>query len=187
MGGGRRRALLALALILAAGCGSPERTPVYEDDELHQTPPPGWVERARAGAGVGGAAAKKSGPPLPALGASGKLPGEQLLVRYDRVQAGNLAWLRVSAGAAAAETRAADCLAGPAEWRRVGEPEAVDVGGQSGVRAVYLGRYEGQDFRNETVAVRRGPKVYLLTATFPAADAQAGDQVRQAVAGVTWR
>jgi hypothetical protein len=40
---------------------------------------------------------------------------------------------------------------------------------------------------NESTAVRKGEQVYLFTASFPAADAAAREQVRKAVAGAAWR
>jgi hypothetical protein len=61
------------------------------------------------------------------------------------------------------------------------------VGGRPAARLAFAGRWGGQDYLCETVAVRKGDQVYLITASFPASDATAREQVRQAVAGATWR
>lgn len=174
---------LAIALFLVVGCGTGQQ-PVFDDENLHFTPPAGWAERARSGGRTAHqTATQRPAPPLPPLGAA-----ERQLVRYDRLTATNLAWLRVSAADPPAKVKLTECLSGPTEsWRRNGEIETLEVAGEPAVLAMYLGRWDSQDYRNETVVVRRGGRVYLITASFPASDTQAQLQVRQAVAGATWK
>jgi hypothetical protein len=64
--------------------------------------------------------------------------------------------------------------------------EALEVSGLPAARVALVGRWNGQEYINETVAVRRGEEIYLITASFPASDQTAREQVRQAVAGATW-
>jgi hypothetical protein len=181
---------LALGLVALAGCGAGVPPPTYQDGEgFRITAPPGWVERARSDA-LPGATHGRRRPaiPLPPLAGPGQPTPERLLVRYDRVRAGRLAWLRVSAADLPASSPLAGCLSPPgADWRREGEVEALEVGGLPASRAAFRGAWEGQDYLCETVAVRRGGRVYLLAAAFPAADAGAREEVRQAAAGASWR
>jgi hypothetical protein len=181
----------ALALLLA-GCGpGGPRPPVYEEGPgVRFTPPPGWVERDRPNAVPGGAdrghPRGRARPDLPLPGLSAR---ERLLVRYDRLTAGALAWLRLTAAEAPAATALEACLAAHAPgpgWRREGKPEDLDVGGLPAARVAFRGRWDNQDYLCETVAVRRGGRVYCITASFPASDGAARAQVRQAVAGAVW-
>jgi hypothetical protein len=118
----------------------------------------------------------------------GGLDHERLLVRYDRLTAGRLAWLRITAADVPAATPLAACLSAPAEgWQREAEAESLEVGGLAAARVAFRGPWEGQEYLNESTAVRKGERVYLFTASFPAADAAAREQVRKAVAGAAWR
>jgi hypothetical protein len=65
--------------------------------------------------------------------------------------------------------------------------DKLEVSGLPAVRIAFAGRWNNQDYLNETVAVRHGEQVYLITASFPASDRVAREQVRQAVAGTTWQ
>jgi hypothetical protein len=113
---------------------------------------------------------------------------EQLLVRYDRLTAGRLAWLRITAADVPPTTPLTACLSAPAEgWQRQAEVETLEVGGLPAARAAFRGPWEGQEYVNESTTVRKGERVYLFTAGFPAADAAAREQVRKAVAGAAWR
>jgi hypothetical protein len=186
---------LLLVLALVGGCGPGAQPPTYEDDQgVRFVPPPGWVERARADAGLGGTAAghgRNTGQPdlpLPPLAVRGAPAPGRLLVRYDRLTPGRLAWLRVAAADMQATAAPAACLAPPGPgWRREAEVESLELGGSPAARAAFRGRWENQEYLNETVAVARPGRVYLLSASFPAADAAAREQVRQAVAGAVWR
>jgi hypothetical protein len=180
-------------VLLVAGCshGSP---PYFEDGRgLHIAPPPGWVERERVGAApvVSGRVHTKGGSnlPLPALGPVGGA-AERLLVRYDRVTAGRLAWMRVTFAEAPPTVPLEECAAahspGP-EWGPEGQPENLQMTGQAAARAAFKGRWAGQDYLCETVAVRTAAGVYCFTASYPAADESAGGDVQQALAGVTWK
>jgi hypothetical protein len=183
-----RRAGLALVLVGLVGCGPRGKPLVYQDDRgFRLTAPPGWVERARAdavpaGAQAGSRVRREQVLPLPPLGE------ERLLVRYDRLTAGHLAWLRVGVADVPSSVPLAACLSAPAEgWRADADVEDLEMGGLPAARAAFLGRWEGQEYRNESVAVRKGEQVYRITASFPAADDTAREQVRQAAAGAEWK
>lgn len=176
-----RMAAMFLLLLPACRAGKP---PDYTDETgVRFTPPPGWVERDRPAV----SAANRPGhaepdQPLPRFDAAHH---ERLLVRYDRLTAGQLAWMRLSIADVPTATTLEQYLsrrAPRADWRREGEVEALEVSGKPAARAAWKGRWRNQDYLCETVAVRRGEAIYLFTASFPAADTTAREQVRQAAA-----
>jgi hypothetical protein len=180
---------LAVGLLGALGCGQGAQTPAYDDGRgFSFTPPPGWVERVRDSAAASPRSRQGHALPLPPLDGPGQPARTRLLARYDRVTAGRLAWLRLAAADAPASTPLSAFLRPPGDgWRREGAEEQVEVSGQPAARASFLSRWEGQEYRCETTAVRRAGRVYAITASFPAGDSEAREQVRAAVAGVVWR
>jgi hypothetical protein len=185
---GEQWAVLALLLAALLGCGPRPRPPVYEDEQgFHFTPPPGWSERARPAASSAATATRRGGAELPAppLG-----PGERLLVRYDLPRAGRSAWIWVTTAQRPATTSLEALVAERAprsDWRREGGVENLTVGGRPAARLAFAGRWGGQDYLCETVAVRREGQVYFITASFPAGEAAAREQVRRAVGEASWR
>jgi hypothetical protein len=179
--------LMVVAALLVAGCSQP-RQPVYQDRHgFRFTPPSGWVERAREDLLPTRASRRQADIPLPPLGGTGRAP-ERLLVRYDRLS-GEHAWLRVSVADVPSSTPLPACLTRPIsgkDWKSQTREESLEVGGLPAARAAFLGRWNGHEYINETVAVRQGEQVYLITASFPASDSEAREQVRQAVACATW-
>ena len=185
----RRWVGLAALFALLSGCGSP-RPPAYQDAHGFQfTPPPGWVERARDGALPQKAGHRPSEPPLPRLGGSGGAGSERVLVRYDRLTAGYLAWVRVTVAdlpsSQSLQTVLSSYAPGPG-WKRDGEVESLEVSRHPAARVAFAGAWGKQDYLCETVAVRSGERVYFVSASFPAADISAREQVRQAVGSATW-
>jgi len=168
---------------------NPPKEPVYEDGQgFRFVPPPGWVERARGDAMPAGASHKQQNLPLPPLGLPGQQP-ERLLVRYDRISTGHHAWLRVSVADVPSRTTLKACLSTrlPGRgWKRESE-QSLEVSGLPAARNAFVGRWYDQDFLCETVAVRKGEKVYLFSAAFPASDDAAREQVRQAVLRASWQ
>jgi hypothetical protein len=59
--------------------------------------------------------------------------------------------------------------------------------GLPAARIAFRGRWYDQDYLCETVAVRRGEKVYLFSAAFPVSDDTGREQVRQAVLRASWQ
>ena len=177
---------LAFGLALLAGCSGGGGPPAFEDEVgFHFTPPPGWVERARPAAAGGKTTPPRRGgkQPLPPVGAH----GERLLVRYDRLTAGRLAWLRITAADVPERVRPQDLLAPPgSDWQRRGKVEEVSIGDRLALRAAWRGRWQGQDYLNETMAMRGRGRVYLVAASFPASDTSAREEVRRAVAEAVW-
>jgi hypothetical protein len=179
-----RRAGLLAAVALLAGCGAPPPAGYEDRHGFTITPPAGWLERARDDALPAQFARKRPHIPLPPLETSGRAGAERMLVRYDRVTSGNMAWLRVTVAEPPAATSLKTLAAktpGPG-WKRQGDAEDVEVSGLPAVRVVFVGRWEGQEYCCETVTCRKDARVYFLTGSFPAADTAARDQVRQAIA-----
>jgi hypothetical protein len=181
--------ILLLTLLLLAGCSSPKQ-PAYQDKQgFRFTPPSGWVERAREDAMPSRAAHKQPNVPLPPLGVPGKSQ-ERLLVEYYRLTAGRPAWLQVTVADAPAPTFLKDCLSAKApgpNWKREAEVEGLEVSGLPAGRIAFAGRWSDQDYLCETVALLKAEKLYLITASFPAADAVAREQVRKAVDSAGWQ
>ena len=175
-------------LVMLDGCGPSRKPPRYDDEQgFHFTPPPGWSERARPAASGPATAARRGGADLPVPPPG---PGERLLVRYDRPTAGRSAWTWITTAQRPASVSLETLLASRApraDWRREGNPESLEVDGRPAARVAFAGRWSNQDYRCESVALCRGDQVYFITASFPAADATAREQVRQAVARITWR
>jgi hypothetical protein len=177
-------------IFLLAGCDS-QKQPIYQNKQgLRFTPPPGWVERARDDAMPSKVSRKRQNVPLPPLGASGKSAQEHLLVEYYRLTSGNPAWLRVTVAVIPPSTSLKACLLtrGPGpSWKRALEVLDLEVSGFPAARIVFMGRWENQYYLSETVAVRKEERVYLITASFPASDHIAREQVRQSVVHATWQ
>jgi hypothetical protein len=192
-----RSAGLAVGLALVLGGCHAAKQPAYEDRQgFHFTPPPGWVERARDDALPVKSGHRQPDLPLPKLGGSGSSTPERLLVRYDRLTAGYLAWLRVTTADVppAGPLKALVSARSPgSSWKPESASENLEVSGLPAARAAFVGRWGGQGYLSETVAVRQGERVYVITASFPSADRKAPadrkarEQVRQAVAGATWQ
>jgi hypothetical protein len=180
---------LALALAALVGCGG-SKTPVYQDKQgFCFEPPAGWVERMREDA-LPARPGRKDDLPFPALGVPGSTSPERLLVRYDRLSAGKLAWVRISVAelpdTISLQDAVADRSPGP-EWKRDGDVESLKIGTMPAARVAYVGSWSEQDYINESVALRHGTAVYFVSASFPKNDSAARDAVRKAIAGATWR
>jgi hypothetical protein len=187
------RAVCSLLVLAAAGCG-PKLPPPYRGPQgLRLTPPRGWVERARADAPGGDkieqTLSRQRVLPLPPLAPAGKGPREHLVVQYERVEVGNVAWLRVTEADVPATASLESLLAGrapPGAWKRAGAPEGVEVSGLPAVRVALTGRHDAQDYLCEMTAVRHGDKVYFFTASLPAGDGAGREEARREVAGAAW-
>jgi hypothetical protein len=182
---------VAVGLLLATGCGhKAEPKEIQGDDGFHFAPPSGWIERDRGGAIPSRANSKPANLPLPALGARGRPTGERLLVRYDRVLSGQTGWLRISVGELPASHPLKECLTASApasSWKKQADIETVEIGGLPAERIGFTGRWQGQDYLSESIAVRKNERVYIITASVPAEDTEARDQVRQAIGRATWQ
>ncbi len=186
----RRKWSATVALMfLFAGCHSQKQL-VYEDDEgFRFVPPPGWVERARGESMPPGSSHRRQNLPLPPLGIPGH-PQERFLVRYDRISTGQHAWLRVTVADLPSTTSLKACLSTrlPGRgWKQESEEESLEVSGLPAARIAFAGRWSDQDYLCETFAVRKGEKVYLFSAAFPASDDAEREQVRQSVLHASWQ
>jgi hypothetical protein len=175
-----RRWLLPALLALTAGCSNRPNAPALQDEPIYHNPqegfrftvPDNWKMRSRG--------------EMP----RGPLTQERLLVEYRRTQAGATASLIVLMGDVPEPTELPEHLTERAvksgSGLHIGEVEALEVGGQPAVRAVFENKQGGEAFLTEVVAVRRGGRVYYFTGVFPSTDRKSREQVRNAVASVTW-
>jgi hypothetical protein len=189
---GINRRTLSATIVLAcllAGCKARNEESYQDGEGFRFTAPPGWVERARGEAVPVGAGHRQQNLPLPPLTVAGN-QRERILVRYDLTSTGHHAWLRVTVADLPAATPLKAYLStrlpGPG-WKRESEEENLEVSGLPAARMDFVGRWQDHDYLCETVAVRKGEKVYLFSASFPASNSMAREQVRQAVAGAAWR
>lgn len=168
-----RIALAAALVVPLAGCGGSKKAPGYEaEDGFKIVPPPGWVLRAKEG---GPPQASKAPLPLPPVAGS-----EKLLVRYDRVKSGDQAWLRASVLESTKSLKDTLATRSPGSgWKREAEAETLEVAGLPAARLAFRGRWLGQEFLSETLAVQKGDRVYLISSSFPAADTDAREATRQ--------
>jgi hypothetical protein len=181
--------VVGLAL-LVNGC-RPHEPPAYQDQQgFRLTPPPGWVERARDGALPSEAGHRQPDLPFPKLGAPRSSVRERLAVRYDRLTAGHLAWLRITVAELPPSTPLEAFVASRSpgsHWKRASDVESLEVSGLPAARIAFRGRWSDQEYLSETVTVRQGRSIYVITASFPAADNTAREQVRQAIARAAWQ
>src|ERR1051326_4239392 len=179
---------VALFAMLASGCHS-NKLPVYENAAgFRFTPPAGWVERARDDALPAKSATRRQELPLPPLDTQIQ---ERLLVRYDRLAPGSLGWLRITAADGISSTAPLKtCLVNrlpDKRWKPESEEEELEVGGLPAVRVAHVGSLDDQEYLCETVVVRSGTSIYFITASFPASDGAARDEVRAAITAARWR
>lgn len=179
----------ALLMLLQAGCNAQKHSDYEDGQGFRFVPPPGWVERARDNAMPARARQQQQNLPLPPLGVSGHSQ-EHFLVRYDRISTVHHAWLRVTVADLPSSTPLKVCLSTclpERGWKRESEEDGLEVSGLPAARIAFAGRCYDQDYLCETFAVRKGEKVYLFSAAFPASDDIAREQVRQAVLQASWQ
>src|SRR5262249_4426772 len=148
--------------------------PVYHNSQegFRFVPPEGWTMRGRA-----------EFPP-------GPQPQERLLVEYKRLPPQKPASLEVSMVDVAPAVDLAAWLQERAgeggDWKPAGGVERVEVRGLAGARVVLTASSGGDNTQKEITAVRRGARVYSFAGIFVAADGRAREQVRKAVASVSF-
>jgi hypothetical protein len=175
----RLACLPLLALLLSAGCGGP-RAPALVDEPVYQNSreglrfsvPDGWTQSAR-----------------------GEIPGgsidrERLLVEYRLLTAEKPAALMVtridlpeSEELAAYMARRQPSSEG---WRQLGPVESFEIDRAPAQRFIFAQGSGTQGLGREIVAVRRGKRVYVFTATLAPTDTQARQHVRRALENITW-
>jgi hypothetical protein len=161
---------------------------VYQNAEgFRIAPPAGWVQRARDDVAPERAAHARRKLPLPLLNTAGPSP-ERLLVQYDRLTAGHLAWLRITVESGSATTLEARLSAhSPGTlWQSEGGIEKIEVAGHEAMRSAFRGSWEKQDYLCQIIGVPDGETVYFLTASIPASDEKAREEVGEAIATARW-
>jgi hypothetical protein len=182
-------ARLCLILLVLVGCNSRPQPGYQGKLGLHITPPHGWVERARDDALPARAVQKPLDLPLPQVGLLGSSAQERLLVRYDRLKSGNLAWLRVTLADLPLSKpldQVVASLSPGTNWKRESGIESMEVNTLPAARVAFVGQWHNQAYICETVAVRQAEQVYFITGSFPATDVMAREELRKSVAGATW-
>lgn len=170
------RAAFALLAAAAVGCSSRPHAPALTQSQLFQDDaiglrfrvPDGWVQTSRA--------------TLPA----GKLPKESAVVYYRLMYGDKPAAFEVTCADLAEDTDLAKHLTyGP--WRMAAKPQPEGVGGKPATRYALLDKAGLKQERRETVAVRRGPRVFFFTVTAAPNDKSAVATSREILGGVTWK
>jgi hypothetical protein len=173
----RHHFLPVVVMLIFVGCNGPTTQESATALSLEFAPPPGWIKAE-------GSAPAANHLPLPRLDSSGKTQ-ERLIARYDRSGSGQPAWMRVSR-AVSDPTRTlrkyVSAKTPGTGWKLKNEARELDFEGVQSYRVVFAGRWENRDYLNETVAIRRGEQVFVITASFPATDEQARAQVRESIA-----
>jgi hypothetical protein len=172
--------LVALVLGPAVGCSRGPRAPALLDEPIyenrqegfHFVTPDGWKMQSRTEL-----------PP-------GKLTEERSLVKYERQTGERSSSLEVSMADVPSETDLTTCLqqraAAPAPWPLAKPMERLTLGGQPAARAIFVSPLPVEREVHEIVAVRHGSRVYYFTAVLPVGDTRARDEVRKALATLSW-
>src|SRR5262249_48765297 len=113
---------------------------------------------------------------------------ERLLVEYKSFLNDKSATFDVSMADVPEERSLTACIEGRAEegWRSTGAVEQLQVGSQPAARGSFTMTVGIETTCKEVVAVRRGRRVYFFTSVFAPDDTRARDEVRKAVASVSW-
>ncbi len=166
------RTFVVLLLAAVAGCSNRPHapalsaSPLFQDDAigLRFRAPDGWTQFGRG--------------TLP----TGKIPKEAEVVGYRLMYGDKPAKFNVTAADLPEGTDLAQHLA-LAPWRVTAGPLPETVGGKPGLRFALA----DQSQRRETVAVRRGSRVYFFTLSFGNGDRAAPASGREILATVTWK
>jgi hypothetical protein len=115
------------------------------------------------------------------------MPEERLLVEYKRANAEKPAALEVSMVDAEPGKDLEACLRErglEGGWKLANAVEPLQVAGLPAGRVVFVS-HSGTE-QKEIVAIRRGKRTYLFTGFFGASDNHAREQVRKAVASISF-
>jgi hypothetical protein len=177
----RPRAALGWLMLAALGCTSRPHAPALTDDPVFQSEseglkfvvPDGWTQFARS--------------ELPA----GTITEPRLLVAYHPLRAETAAELELFRVDLPETADVAKYLTehplGPFRWANRPPPQELDINGQPATRHVFTRTAGRKEFTREVVAFRRGPRLYLFSASFATTDADARDHLRRSVQSVTWK
>src|SRR5262249_44964440 len=173
--------LLGLTLLPSAGCNPPPKgrteqgTPLFLTDEkeyrddherLHFVPPPKWSMQARS------------------MAAPKHEDEDRLLVKYKNlVQGTTTSWMTLRVATMPAELSLADCLLKKkaADQTLVGKAEEITIKGRPAARITVKEQVEGYPFIRETVAMRRGERVYFLSGIYYEKDKDSPKLIRESV------
>jgi hypothetical protein len=173
------RRIIAVAVLTVAGCGRtdpPELQQgleVYHDDNgrFSFRPPAGWMQALRAGV------------------QKGDRTQDSPLVKYKYAAGKEIAFFQVSAvdlPEGTDVTAFLDKALTRDEKRTSKSPEDLIVGGIKATRDTFSTKWDREPMTREVVAVRRGPRVFFFTATFPPSNKSIRETVRKLLDSVTW-
>ena len=179
--------LLGMTALIEGGCARPN-LPVampsrpllvsdgreFRDDDEHFRfmPPENWSMQLRS---VADPENEKADRPL---------------VKYKNLVTDTItSWMTVKVVKEPVDVPLEKCLAkrSPgADWRQVGKVEELDLHGRPAARIAWKGKFDGHDFIRETVAARRGERLYLVSGVYYATDNASRDLIRKAVSTCQW-
>jgi hypothetical protein len=171
--------VLALVLVTAVGCSPQPRAPALQDEPVYHNSQEGfrfvvptfWSMRCRG-----------EFPP-------GPMPEERLLVQYDRGTAEKPASLELTMMDVEPGKDLEACLRErgvEGGWKLANPVEQFQVEGLSAARVVFVRHAGRESSHKEIVAIRRGRRVYFFTGLFGASDNHAREQIRKAVASLSF-
>lgn len=176
----RRALALALAAALAAGCADRPKAPPLTTEAVYRSDaagvrflvPDGWVVTSRAE------------PP------AGPLDRVVVMATYVNPKADRGGSLHLVATDQPADADPAAVVAGlklgPEVWAPRPPAVAVAVNGADATRVTLARTAGATEHVREATVFRRGPRAYVLVATFATTDRQSRDAVRRAVESAAW-
>jgi hypothetical protein len=115
---------------------------------------------------------------------------ERMLVGYQRTNSEKLATLDVTMLDVPGEQSLVDAMARPGikghEWHSTLRFEMLKISGLDAARASFEATLAGQKTIKETLAVRRGGRVYFFTTVAAASDNKARAEARKALETLSW-
>jgi hypothetical protein len=181
-------AWLAVAGIVAGplvfvmqGCGTRPRAPALIDEPVYHNPQEGFRFSTPEGWRIQGRSEFSSGT---------RLEKERMLVEYRRLKRGPFASLMVSIIDLPEAQPIGEYLqkrvAVKSTWRPGGS-ERLTLANQPAERFSFTGKGDGGvDVTREVVALRRGERVYFFTGVYSSKDTSARDEIRKALASLSW-
>jgi len=172
-------ACLGLIFVANYGCGSRPRAPALLDEPVYTNMqegfrfvvPEGWQIQARA--------------EYPRQ----EMKEERMLVEYRRQREGKTLLLLVSMvdlpETASLRDHIVQRVYPAADWK-VGPVETIQLGDVPAERLVLSLRVDKEETIREVVSVRKAQRVYFFSGSFPGSDTKGREEIRKAVASLTW-
>lgn len=115
---------------------------------------------------------------------------DRTLVKFKNLVTGTTtSWMTVKVVKEPMDVPLAKCLTKRApggDFRQVGVIEDIDLKGRPAARIAWKGKFDGHDFIRETVAARRGDRVYLISGVYYATDMASRKLIRESASTCEW-